>query len=402
MKNSFHFIEIWFDHKNFRNFIKIKKLNSWQTRWIIKLIVYDFEIFHRFDFKNFANESFKRFDYENVCFLNTKLLSTLQNKLTLTIDDESLSQNKRKKTFFDYILTNVQFNVVDEFAESSQNKRKILIELIFVFQLIEIQIVIFRKIVNDVFEIFYEKSQKFMKFLLKNLQIENNFVIRFCENILTFSLNERFKSSKIWFVDVEKFLKHEKRIYVSKNFVTQQKFINKNHDDFLIDHFDVERIFELLNKKYYWFVCATKIKNYVRICDICQRIKMHRHQFYKQLNFLSIFKKSFKFFFMNFIMNLFVNKRRNVVYDFILMIIDRLTKMTKYVFVIKKIDVVELTNVFFDEIILRYDMFDDIVNDRNFVFINVFWFFLCFHAKIRKRFNIVFHFQTNKITKHQY
>ena len=129
--------------------------------------------------------------------MNIKLLSTLQNKLTLIIDDESLSQNKRKKTFFDYILTNVQFNVVDEFAESSQNKRKILIELIFVFQLIKIQIVIFRKIVNDVFEIFYKKSQKFMKFLLKNLQIENNFVIRFCENILTFTLNKRFKSSKI-------------------------------------------------------------------------------------------------------------------------------------------------------------------------------------------------------------
>ena len=71
---------------------------------------------------------------------------------------------------------------------------------------------------------------------------------------------------------------------------------------------------------------------------------------------------------MNFIIDLFVNKRQDNVYDFILIIIDRLTKMTKYVFVIKKIDVVELTNVFFDEVILRYDMFDDIVNDRNFVF----------------------------------
>ena len=138
LKNNFHFIEMWFDHNNFRNFMKIKKLNQRQTRWIIKLIVYNFEIFHRFDFKNSANESFKRFDYKNVCFLNIKLLSTLKSKLTLTINDESLSQNKRKKTFFDYILTNVQFNAVDEFAESSQNKRKILIELISVFQLTEI------------------------------------------------------------------------------------------------------------------------------------------------------------------------------------------------------------------------------------------------------------------------
>ena len=81
---------------------------------------------------------------------------------------------------------------------------------------------------------------------------------------------------------------------------------------------------------------------------------------------------------MNFITNLFANKRRNVVYDFILMIVDRLIKMTKYVFVIKKIDVAELTNVFFDEIVLRYDMLDDIVSDRNSIFINVFLIFFMF------------------------
>ena len=140
---------------------------------------------------------FKQFDYENVCFLNIKLLSMLQNKLTLTINDNSLSQNKQKKTFFDYILTNVQINIVDEFETLSQNKRKILIETIFIFQLIEIKVVIFRKIVNDVFEIFYKKSSKLIKFLSKILQIENNFIVRFCSNILTFTLNKRFKSRKI-------------------------------------------------------------------------------------------------------------------------------------------------------------------------------------------------------------
>ena len=121
---------------------------------------------------------------------------TLQNKLLLTFDFE-LTQNKRKKSFFDYVLTNIHINVFDALKKLSQNKQKILIDLIFVFQLIEIQIVIFRKIVHDIFEIVYKKSQKFMKFLLKNLQIENNFVVKFRSNILTFAQNERFKSNKI-------------------------------------------------------------------------------------------------------------------------------------------------------------------------------------------------------------
>ena len=75
---------------------------------------------------------------------------------------------------------------------------------------------------------------------------------------------------------------------------------------------------------------------------------------------------------MNFVIELFSSKRRDVVYDSILMIIDRYIKMIKYILIIKKIDVAELTKVFFKEIVLRFDMSDEIVNDRNFVFISEF------------------------------
>ena len=46
--------------------------------------------------------------------------------------------------------------------------------------------------------------------------------------------------------------------------------------------------------------------------------------------------------------------------------------MIKYILIIKKIDVVKLTKVFFKKIVLRFDMSDEIVNDRNSVFINEF------------------------------
>ena len=38
------------------------------------------------------------------------------------------------------------------------------------FKLIDIQIVISRKVINDVSDNFYEKSKRFMKFLIKELQ----------------------------------------------------------------------------------------------------------------------------------------------------------------------------------------------------------------------------------------
>ena len=75
---------------------------------------------------------------------------------------------------------------------------------------------------------------------------------------------------------------------------------------------------------------------------------------------------------MNFITKLFSNKRRNVVYDSILMIIDRYIKMIKYISIIKKIDVAKLTKMFFKKIILRFNMSNKILNDKKFMFTNVF------------------------------
>ena len=74
---------------------------------------------------------------------------------------------------------------------------------------------------------------------------------------------------------------------------------------------------------------------------------------------------------MNFITKLFSSKKRDVVYDSILMIIDRYIKIIKYVSIIKMIDVAELTKVFFEKIVLYFDMSNEIVNDRKFVFTNV-------------------------------
>ena len=75
---------------------------------------------------------------------------------------------------------------------------------------------------------------------------------------------------------------------------------------------------------------------------------------------------------MNFVIELFLSKRRDVVYDSVLMIIDRYIKMIKYILIIKKINVAELTKMFFKKIVLRFNMSDNIVNDKNSVFTNKF------------------------------
>ena len=55
----------------------------------------------------------------------------------------------------------------------TRNRRKILTKLTSMFKLIDIQIVIFRKIINDISDDSYEKSLKSMKFLIKELQTKD-------------------------------------------------------------------------------------------------------------------------------------------------------------------------------------------------------------------------------------
>ena len=59
-------------------------------------------------------------------------------------------------------------------------------------------------------------------------------------------------------------------------------------------------------------------------------------------------------------------------YNLILIIMNRYIKIIKYIFIIVKIVVVTLTKMFFKKIVLRFDFFNDIMNDKKFVFINVF------------------------------
>ena len=46
--------------------------------------------------------------------------------------------------------------------------------------------------------------------------------------------------------------------------------------------------------------------------------------------------------------------------------------MIKYILIIKKINVVKLTKVFFKKVVLRFDISNKIVSDKEFVFTNVF------------------------------
>ena len=134
-------------------------------------------------------------------------------------------------------LTKMLINIDTELVELTRNRRKILTELISMFKLINIQIVISRKIINDIFDDLYEKSLKSTKFLIKKLQIKNQWTKKFHVKKFVSSrrLRKRFKK---WIINDKNFVKRNECFYVSDDAVVKKKIIQKHHNDLLSKHFE--------------------------------------------------------------------------------------------------------------------------------------------------------------------
>ncbi len=113
VEDNYHNVEILTDHNNLKNFMNVWKLNEKQVKWIMKLLICNFEITHRSEKTNSINASLRKSDYKNENIFANHLLFTLQRKLTRI---ESLN------SFFFLILTwfNTHYEFMQDFIYCSE------------------------------------------------------------------------------------------------------------------------------------------------------------------------------------------------------------------------------------------------------------------------------------------
>jgi hypothetical protein len=136
---------------------------------------------------------------------------------------------------------------------------------------------------------------------------------------------------------------------------------------------------------------SKNVKEYVISCTKCFLTKSIKHKSYELFQSLSIFQEFKKNWTMNFIIDLSFNKRREQIYDVILIIINRYTKYFKYISTRKDWTTKHLANELFDEIFFKQEMSKFIIFDKNSLFTFNFWSNFCYHLRIKIRLNIVFH-----------
>ncbi len=88
-------------------------------------------------------------------------------------------------------------------------------------------------------------------------------------------------------------------------------------------------------------------------------------------------------------------------YDLILVIVNYYMKMMHYLSIKKILTVIKLAKLFFEKIALRYEISNDIVIDKDSLFISAFWSEICYHVKMKRWLSIIFHSQTDDQTEWQ-
>ena len=88
-------------------------------------------------------------------------------------------------------------------------------------------------------------------------------------------------------------------------------------------------------------------------------------------------------------------------YDFILVIVDRLTKMVHYKLVKIIIDAPGLAEIIIDVLVCQHGLSDLIVTDRGSLFTSKFWLLLCYFLGIKRRLSTAVHPQTDGQIKRQ-
>ena len=137
------------------------------------------------------------------------------------------------------------------------------------------------------------------------------------------------------------------------------------------------------------------IKRYVKNCDTCQRSKVVQHVPYGMLQPNDISDHPWKSIAMDFITDLPISDG----YDTVLVVIDRLTKMSHFIPCNKKLDARQFATLFLKEIIRLHGIPRDIITDRGSLFTSDLWKETTEKLGIERRLSTAFHLQMDGQTE---
>lgn len=369
-----HAIQVRVDHANLQGFMKMKQLNGRQARWAVELSPFDFYIEHQAGKKNPADAPSRRPDYADVEQVTSTLLPTLQSKLALWTDrpvgDDPLEER-----------------VKGTCKEIASTIRAVRVES-SIHGVTALPVRIARAMVAD--EEPYANPSDMLKHAVRILQKHDPDM----ESLRTEAEGEGGE-----YTLREDLLFRGQALYIPNDPAIRAQVIRMHHDDALAGHFGRAKTKTLISRKYFWPKMMEDVAEYIDSCETCQKNRSRRHRPYGDLQSLPLPTEPWKEITMDFITDLPPSMRDGCVYDAILVIVDRFSKMNVYVPTTKTCNAVTLAKILVQEVVRRFGVPRGIVSDRGSVFTSKFWSDFCYEAHITRKLSTAFHPQTDGQTE---
>jgi len=188
---------------------------------------------------------------------------------------------------------------------------------------------------------------------------------------------------------------YQGKIWIPNDKGLRTALIAKQHEPPQAGHGGTAKTTELISPPYYWPKIRKDIKSFIKNCDTSQGTKVVRHAPYGLLQSKEAPDRPWKSIAMDFITDL----PKSEAYDNILVVIDRLTKMSHFIQCSKDLDARQLANLLMEEMVRLHRILHSIITNRGTLFTSDIWKETTGKLGIERRLSTAFHPQTDGQTE---
>ena len=210
--------------------------------------------------------------------------------------------------------------------------------------------------------------------LKKPLDIEslhNNIRWSLLQDLTTSALlaNPTSSQDADWLLDKDGLVHYLGRIFIPNALDLQLRILKYKYDHALAGHFGQEKMWQLIERDYFWPGLWCYIKDYVRSCNICLHNKTRHHWPYGYLKQLPIPPRPWEFISMDFIEWLPASDG----FTDILVIVDRLTKQAIFIPTHQTIDISTVAKLFVAHVFSKHGILSHVTSDWGSEFVSRFF-----------------------------
>ncbi len=260
---------------------------------------------------------------------------------------------------------------------------------------LQINQTILQKNLND--SIVYNK-QNAATLWINNRDFKKWVKLKLAKNSVTQNIIENIKNN-VNFEIINEILIFQDLIYVSTR--CKREITNDYHKSMIHEHQNLNKIIERISKIYYFLKMRKQIKDIIRKCNVYICTKYNWYKLYELLKSFSTSDHAWKSIALNFIVKLFKSKKKviKIIYDFILIIMNKLIKYRYFLSYKKATFTKDLIYIFLRMIVANHELSDEIISNKDKLFTLKFWKFLMNQLKIHHKLSTTYHSQTDKQMK---